>query len=130
MKKNELVNVLRARFPLFANTNDDDDVYLLYGSFGSFFIDLINLRFFNRCDIRYYFYSDVELIYKDVSLLDEEIKKIYYFIDELYLIFDSEIADVLNTCIFEAIMDSDFSYDLARKYLSKEAYNHYVEITK
>ncbi|MEQ6970949.1 hypothetical protein [Pectobacterium polaris] len=130
MKKNDLINVLRDKFPLFSQTNDDDNVYLLYGSFGSFFIDLINLRFLNKCDPRNYFYSNVEMIYKDTEFLDKEIERIYFFIDELYLSFDDEIHDVLNTCLFEAMMGNNFSYNLARKLLSKETYNHYLEITK
>lgn len=130
MKKNDLINMLRDKFPLFSQTNDDDDVYLLYGSFGSFFIDLINLRFLNKCEPRNYFYSNVEVIYKNKEVIDNEIERICLFIDELYLGSDNEVHDVLNTCLFEAMMGNDFSYNLARKLLSKETYNHYLEITK
>ncbi|WP_323640833.1 hypothetical protein [Pectobacterium polonicum] len=130
MKNNELINMLRETFPLFSQSNDDDDVYLLYGSFGSFFIDLINLRFFNKCDPRNYFYGNVEVIYENKELLDKEIERICLFIDEVYLSSDCDVRDVLNTYVFEAMMGNDFSYNLARKFLSKETYNHYLEITK
>ncbi|WP_323660686.1 hypothetical protein [Pectobacterium versatile] len=130
MKNNELVSVLKEKFPLFSQTNDDDDMYLLYGSFGSFFIDLINFQFINRCEPRNYFYGNVEVIYKNKELIDKEIEEIFLFIDEVYLNSDCDVRDVLNTCVFEAMMGNDFSYNLARKFLSKETYNHYLEITK
>ncbi|WDF98042.1 hypothetical protein PSR30_16830 [Pectobacterium carotovorum subsp. carotovorum] len=130
MKKNELVSVLREKFPLFSQANDDDDMYLLYGSFGSFFIDLINFQFINKCEPRNYFYGNVEVIYKNKELIDKEIENIFLFIDDVYLNSDCDVRDVLNTCVFEAMMGNDFSYNLARKFLSKETYNHYLEITK
>ncbi|MER1696066.1 hypothetical protein KC990_16150, partial [Proteus mirabilis] len=69
-------------------------------------------------------------IYKDKDILIKEIKNIFSFVDDLFLYQGDDVKDILNTCIFEAIMGSDYSYNLARKYLSKETYNHYLEITK
>ncbi|MDG0803646.1 hypothetical protein [Pectobacterium polaris] len=130
MKKNELVSALREKFPIFSQTNDEDDVYLLYGSFGSFFIDLINFHFLSGCEPRNYFYSNVDVIYKDAEFIGNEIEMIYLFIDELYLFSDNGVRDILNTCVFEAMMGNDFSANLARKFLSKETYDHYLSISK
>ncbi|WP_409309522.1 hypothetical protein [Pectobacterium sp. B1J-3] len=128
MKKDELVDALKERFPDFAETNDHDDVYLLYGSFGSFFLDVINFYILNTCEPRNYFYCKVECFYKDRKDLDKEIEKIFLFVDELYINANAETIDVLNTCIFEAMMGNVFCDELVKKYLSKAACHHYFKI--
>ncbi|MEQ1977411.1 hypothetical protein [Xenorhabdus sp. SGI240] len=131
MTNDELIDKLNKSFPLFRETYDGDDgIYLVFGGFGSFFADLINLYGSGKVEPRNYFYSDVELIYNDDKLLIKEINNIFEFVDDLFFNQDDEVKDILNTSIFEAIMGSDYSYNLARKYLSKETYNHYLEITK
>lgn len=69
-------------------------------------------------------------MYKNSDSAESEIYKIFSFIDGVFLGSDKSMRDVLNTCIFEALMGNDYSYNLSRKYFSKETYNHYLEITK
>ncbi|PHM35790.1 hypothetical protein Xmau_04449 [Xenorhabdus mauleonii] len=131
MTNDELIDKLKEFSPKFLETSyEDEGVYLVFGGFGSFFSDLINLYGSGKVEPRSYFYSNVENSYNDNEVLIKEIKNIFEFIDELFSIQDDGVRDILNTCIFEAIMGSDYSYNLARKYLSKKAYNHYLEITK
>ncbi|CDG19404.1 DUF7674 family protein [Xenorhabdus doucetiae] len=131
MTNDELIDKLKELFPVFFGTYDGDDaVYLVFGSFGSFFSDLINLYGSGNVEPRSYFYSNIENSYKNNEVLIKEIENIFGFIDKLFSFQDDGVRDILNTCIFEAIMGSDYSYNLARKYLSKETYNHYLEITK
>ncbi|MEX0445194.1 hypothetical protein [Xenorhabdus sp. SGI246] len=131
MKDYELVNKLQELFPVFSETYDGDDhVYMVFGGLGSYFSDLMDLYGSDKIEFRSYYYSNVESFYKDRNILINEIKNIFIFIDELYSYEDNVIRDLLNTCILEAIIGSDYSYNLARKYLSKETYNHYLEICK
>ncbi|WP_160622993.1 hypothetical protein [Mixta intestinalis] len=125
------VHKLKACFPMFDRTYDgEDDVYLTYGAFGSFILDLINIYMSDVKSSQNYFYSNLKQIYKNRDYVEREIYKIFSFIDEIFLGDDKSMRDVLNTCIFEALMGNDYSYNLSRKYFSKETYNHYLEVTK
>ncbi|QHM73339.1 hypothetical protein C7M51_03686 [Mixta intestinalis] len=116
---------------MFDRTYDgEDDVYLTYGAFGSFILDLINIYMSDVKSSQNYFYSNLKQIYKNRDYVEREIYKIFSFIDEIFLGDDKSMRDVLNTCIFEALMGNDYSYNLSRKYFSKETYNHYLEVTK
>ncbi|MBD2815629.1 hypothetical protein ID850_12810 [Xenorhabdus sp. Flor] len=131
MKLDSIITELKNRFPCFDRTYDgDDDIYLIYGAFGSYVLDVINLYSSNENVPRNYFYVDIKGFYKEKDCLDMEIKSFFNFIDELFSYKDELINDVLNTCIFGALIGNDYSYNLARKYLNKEVYNHYLEITK
>ncbi|KOC87678.1 DUF7674 family protein [Winslowiella iniecta] len=125
------VHKLKECFPVFDGTYDgEDDVYLAYGSFGSFILDLINIYMSDVKASQNYFYYNLKKMYKNSDSVESEIYKIFSFIDEIFLGGDKSMRDVLNTCIFEALMGNDYSYNLSRKYFSKETYNHYLEITK
>ncbi|WP_380184774.1 hypothetical protein [Kalamiella sp. sgz302252] len=128
---NAAVHKLKERFPVFDETYDgEDDVYLMYGAFGSFSLDVINLYMLDFTSPQNYFYCDLKKIYRDADLVENEINKIFLFIDEMFLLNDESMNDVLNTCIFESLMGNDYSYNLSRKYFSKDTYNHYLEVTK
>lgn len=120
----------RRRFPKFSVTYlDDDGIYMLYGALGSFMLDVINLRYGDNKMPSNYYFADVGGFYDGEQDLDEEIHAYFAFIDELFE--DGEgVRDVLNTCIFESLMGNDFSCSLARKYLSRDCYNHYLDVIK
>ncbi|HEJ9635281.1 hypothetical protein JEP69_16225 [Proteus mirabilis] len=131
MTNDELIDKLSNFFPVFREIHGEHDgIYLIFGGFGTFFADLINLYGSGKVDEKSYFSQNIASIYKDKDILIKEIKNIFSFVDDLFLYQGDDVKDILNTCIFEAIMGSDYSYNLARKYLSKETYNHYLEITK
>jgi hypothetical protein len=120
----------RNRFPKFSATYESEDgIYLLYGALGSFMLDVINLRFGCNDERKNYYFVDIKDIFCGIKELDEEIVAYFNFIDELYL-NGEPIRDVLNTCIFESLMESDFSYNLARRYLSKDCFNYFLEVSK
>lgn len=127
----EAICELKDKFPVFKETYDgDDEIYLIYGAFGMFTLDVINLFVLGCNSPQNYFYSDLKKFYKTEKSRLEEVKKIFSYVDEKFIGCNYEIKDILNTCIFEAWMGNDYSYNLARKYLSKETYNHYLEVTK
>ncbi len=133
MNEKLLINNLYKEFPIFYDICDpiigmENNVYHIYGNFGLFFSDLITLYIVKKIDYREY-HGDFELsqLY-DASMLEIEIKKVFNFINKMYL--NESNIDILNTCIFEAILGNDYSYNLARKFLSKNAYNHYLNICK
>ncbi|SQJ07291.1 Uncharacterised protein [Serratia rubidaea] len=122
---------LKEKFSIFNETYDgDDDVYLMYGAFGMFTLDVINLYMSGCNSPQNYFYSDLKTLYKTSELRLSEVENIFSYVDKIFIEYKVEMNDVLNTCIFEAWMGNDYSYNLARKYLSKETCNHYLDITK
>lgn len=55
------VHKLKESFPVFASTYDgEDDVYLAYGAFGSFILDLINVYMSDVKCSQNYFYSNLK----------------------------------------------------------------------
>lgn len=122
---------LRGSFPLFDKTYDgDENVYLVYGAFGSYALDIINICMCDLKAVQNYFYSNLKEHFKDADTAKNEMIKIFSFVDDEFLKNNNVMIDVLNTCFFEAIMSNDYSYNLSRKYFSKETYNHYLEVTK
>lgn len=122
---------LKNCFPVFDVTYDgEDDIYLVYGAFGSFFLDMINIYMADVESCQNYFYFNLNQVYENSGSVEGEIYKIFSFIDREFFRGNESMRDVLNTCIFEALIGNDYSYNLARKYFSKETYNHYLEITK
>lgn len=116
---------LKEKFSTFNDTYDgDDNIYLIYGAFGMFALDVINLFLSGQNSPQNYFYSDLKKVYKAPALLENEVKRIFLFIDKMFIENNEKINDVLNSCIFEALMGIDYSYNLA----SKETYNHYKEL--
>lgn len=129
-----LNKLLKDSFPVFWRTEKatlDDDSYMLYGAFGSFFSDLISLEtkgtgnynksYFNDFDIDGY-YSE-----KDLAV---ELYKAFKLTDDIFKKGNKNDKDVLNTCVFEALMGVAGSYSLAKKYLSNDTFNHFLEISK
>jgi len=122
---------LKINFPTFDQTYDgDDNAYLVYGSFGSYILDLINLFVFGEIAVRNYFYSKLEKLFNDHDLIHAELVSIFLYIDKMFIENDKDLLDILNTCIFEALMGNDYSYDLSRHYFSKDTYNHYLKVTQ
>lgn len=131
MKIDDLVIDLKKQFPIFeTECDEEDDIYLIYGAFGSFMLDVINLYMLDDRAPKNYFNCDVKGLYKNKDLLEKEINNFFSYIDKLFNYGENNVIDILNTCVFEALMGNDYSYNLARKFLSKETYNHYLEIPK
>jgi hypothetical protein len=125
------IDELKERFPTFEETYDgEDDPYLIYGAFGSYALDIINIFMLDEDAPQNYFYSNLRERGLNKDSIRTEVVKIFNYIDELFLKKNSDLQDILNTCLFEALMGNDYSYNLARKYFSKDTYNHYLEVTK
>lgn len=125
------IDELKERFPTFEETYDgEDDPYLIYGAFGSYTLDIINIFMLDEDAPQNYFYSNLRGGIFNEDSIRKEVVKIFNYIDEIFLKKNSDLEDILNTCLFEALMGNDYSYNLARKYFSKDTYNHYLEVTK
>lgn len=125
------IDELKERFPTFEETYDgEDDPYLIYGAFGSYALDIINIFMLGEDAPQNYFYSNLRARGLNEDSIRTEVVKIFNYIDELFFEKNSDLQDILNTCFFEALMGNDYSYNLARKYFSKDTYNHYLEVTK
>ncbi len=125
------IDELKERFPTFEETYDgEDDPYLIYGAFGSYTLDIINIFMLDEDAPQNYFYSNLRGGIFNEDSIRTEVVKIFNYIDEIFLKKNSDLEDILNTCLFEALMGNDYSYNPARKYFSKDTYNHYLEVTK
>ncbi len=97
----DAVYQLKINFPTFDQTYDgDDNAYLVYGSFGSYILDLINLFVFGEIAVRNYFYSKLEKLFNDHDLIHAELVSIFLYIDKMFIENDKDLLDILNTCIF------------------------------
>lgn len=135
LNENQLIEILRTNFDFFFELyygidEELDTIYLLYGNFGFFAKELIN--FYKLRTYKHYDNFDelIEAYYSEKNNIEDDIKKLFSLIDELYSYGDSFINDILNTCIFVALRETDYGYNLARDHLSKDAYNHFLEISK
>lgn len=125
------IDELKERFPTFQETYDgEDNPYLIYGAFGSYALDIINIFMLDEDAPQNYFYSNLREGDLNEDSIRTEVVKIFNYIDELFFEKNSDLQDILNTCLFEALMGNDYSYNLARKYFSNDTYNHYLEVTK
>jgi len=125
------IDELKERFPTFEETYDgEDDPYLIYGAFGSYALDIINIFMLDEDAPQNYFYSNLREGDLNENSIRTEVVKIFNYIDELFFEKNSDLQDILNTFLFEALMGNDYSYNLARKYFGNDTYNHYLEVTK
>jgi len=121
---------LAGRFPVFdyAYEWNDDSVYMCYGGFGSFILAVIYA--FRDCDHTEYNYYEqtVQTFYTSKDKLEQEILFIFEFVEELFDDCDERTRDVLNCCIFEALMGSSEAELEFLHHMSPEIINYYKGI--
>ncbi|AST71224.1 hypothetical protein BFG07_22780 [Kosakonia cowanii] len=80
------IDELKERFPTFEETYDgEDDPYLIYGAFGSYALDIINIFMLDEDAPQNYFYSNLREGGLNEDSIRTEVVKIFNYIDELFL---------------------------------------------
>ncbi|WP_312199604.1 hypothetical protein [Kosakonia cowanii] len=79
------IDELKERFPTFEETYDgEDDPYLIYGAFGSYALDIINIFMLDEDAPQNYFYSNLREGDLNENSIRTEVVKIFNYIDELF----------------------------------------------
>ncbi|ANF97377.1 DUF7674 family protein [Paenibacillus bovis] len=121
---------LEDRFPVFDHVYelDDDLVYVRYGGFGSFVQAVIHLATHGSEIEDSLHIQIIKSAYTDRRRLEQELRRIFQFVEELFQDSDERTRDILNCCIFEALMGSKTAEKVLFQYVSAEIAAYYKSI--